>query len=249
MDIDALPHLIAAMQHSMSVDLTIPTAIGFDANVFLTLATYPKGAEVIDYLAVQHTGSLILPGQVIQEFWNNQLAAVDTLYGAVKKKLEPLKAEVAKIEKTELSYIAEIEDLLAKFGSEYQALYGAETRRSVSEWLGVLRDRAMVPFVSRRRFAGIAVERDQTKTPPGFKDGGNGDFYVWADFLFGLGVSRANGETFSRGVLVTGDRKIDWVRDGVAHPILTAEADAFLGVPFEIWTTRQLVDAVAKTQL
>ena len=246
-EIDALGHLVMAMQHANAADFNARTAIGFDANVFLTLASHQKGPEVIDYLAVKHSGPLILPGQVIQEFWNNQLNAVDTLYASLKKKLDPLKAEVARIDKAGIGYLSDIEDLLNKFGQDYQALYGAETRRAVTEWLAVLRGKAQVPFASRRRFANVAAERNSTKTPPGFKDGGDGDFYVWADFLLGLELARAGGDRFSKCVLVTGDRKIDWVRDGVAHPILAAEVSAFVDVPFEVWTTRQLVEAVART--
>lgn len=247
-ELAALQHLIEAMDKKISLDLT-GAAIGFDANVFLTLATYKGGEEVIDYLAAKHEAPLILPGQVLQEFWNNQLNAVDTLYSGIKKKIDPLRKEVSKIDKADLQYLTQAEEALDKFGEQYEALYGASTRHAVTKWLSVLKSKSYVPFVSRYKFSNIARHREATKTPPGFKDDGDGDFYVWADFLYGLATAKAEKQHFSRSVLVTGDRKIDWVRNGVTHPILAAEASAFTGVPFEIWTTAELVDAVARADL
>jgi hypothetical protein len=38
----------------------------------------------------------------------------------------------------------------------------------------------------------------------------------------------------------------DWSRAGVAHPLLVAEVQAFVGVPFEIWTIAKLAAEIAK---
>lgn len=92
---------------------------------------------------------------------------------------------------------------------------------------------------------GLATHRKRTKTPPGFKDDGDGDFFIWVDLLTGLQLARASSRQFSRAVLVSGDRKLDWSRNGIAHPILVAEVRALLNVPFEIWPTQKLADAVA----
>lgn len=154
----ALPDLVSAMQQKGLDRPLEKVAIGLDANVFLTLGGHARGAEVADYLATQHSGPLILPGQVIQEFWNNQLAAVDTLYASVKKRLDPLKLEISKIDVSDVEYLSEIESLLEKFGNDYESLYGAETRRATASLLDVLNQRAIVPFVSRRRFSEIALE-------------------------------------------------------------------------------------------
>jgi hypothetical protein len=45
-------------------------------------------------------------------------------------------------------------------------------------------------------------------------------------------------------VLVTDDRKIDWSRSGMAHPILVDEVKALVGVPFEIWNLEKLADEI-----
>ena len=53
------------------------------------------------------------------------------------------------------------------------------------------------------------------------------------------------GATPSKLILVTNDGKIDWCREGEAHPVLCAEAKALLGVDFEIWTLDKFAVSVA----
>jgi hypothetical protein len=113
--------------------------------------------------------------------------------------------------------------------------------------LEVVQKRARVSFASRVAFAEIALHRKRTKTPPGFKDEGDGDFFVWVDLLSGLQQAQEAGETFAKVVLVTLDRKIDWMREGAAHPILVSEVRALFGVPFEIWNIDQLASEVASS--
>lgn len=111
--------------------------------------------------------------------------------------------------------------------------------------LETLAKKASTPYAPRLRFQGIAALRKSTKTPPGFRDEGDGDFYIWVDFLTGLQKAQSDKQAFSRVVLVTMDRKIDWSRAGVAHPILVAEVKALLNVPFEIWTIDRLAKEIA----
>lgn len=243
-EVPALSALVSAMQQQLAGTALDQTAIGLDANIFLKMGGHTLGAEVTDYLATQHEAPLILPGQVVQEFWNNQLNAVDTLYSGIRKKFDQLKTEVKKLDDAEGSYLEKFEALLDEFGNANEALYSGETRRATANLLETLESKAIVPFVSRRKFADIAVHRQMTKTPPGFMDSGDGDFYVWCDFLLGLLEARGRGMRFDRAVLVTNDSKIDWVRDSVAHPILVAELAAIVGIPFEIWNMDKLVSAV-----
>lgn len=53
------------------------------------------------------------------------------------------------------------------------------------------------------------------------------------------------GATPSKLILVTNDGKIDWCREGEAHPVLCAEAKALLEVDFEIWTLDKFAASVA----
>jgi hypothetical protein len=76
---EVLNSLVSALQQappSLSLD---DTAIALDANAFLRIPAHAKAEDMIDFLSRAHTGPLIIPGQAIQEFWNNQLQAVDTV--------------------------------------------------------------------------------------------------------------------------------------------------------------------------
>ncbi|MDO6385335.1 PIN-like domain-containing protein [Uliginosibacterium sp. 31-12] len=220
------------------------TAVGLDASVFLRLASHPKRDDIVDYLDARLVGPLILPGQAIQEFWNNQLAVVSTVADGLKKKFDALRVEVEKLDSKFVAYADKMDHLLNEFSDEYGFAYDPATLRSMSTVLQVLERKAFVPFVPRVRFHEIAITRKRTKTPPGFKDDGDGDFYTWADFLLGLLEAREKNYRFDHVIIVTQDRKIDWSRDGAAHPILRAEIYQLFGVNFELWTIDQLAKAV-----
>lgn len=220
-------------------------AVGLDASVFLKLTSHPKRDDIVDYLGTRLEGPLILPGQAIQEFWNNQLAAISTLGDGLKRKFEALRVEAKKLDSSFIVYADRMDDLLNEFSDEYGFAYDPATLRSMITVLDVLERKAFVPFVPRVRFHNIAITRKRTKTPPGFKDDGDGDFYTWADFLLGLLEAREKGNRFDHAIIVTNDRKIDWSRDGTAHPILRAEIGQLLGVTFELWTIDQLARAVS----
>ena len=83
-------------------------------------------------------------------------------------------------------------------------------------------------------------------TPPGFRDNGDGDFFIWVDLLTGLLEAQALGKEYRRVALVSLDKKVDWSRAGIAHPILVAEVRTLLNVPFEIWTIDRLSAEIAK---
>lgn len=224
------------------------TAVGLDASVFLKLASHPRRDDIVDYLGTKLLGPLILPGQAVQEFWNNQLAAVSTIADGLKKKFEALELEAKKLDSNFVAYAEQMNQLLSDFTDQYGFAYDPATLRSTGTILNVLERKALVPYVPRVRFHEIAVTRKRTKTPPGFKDDGDGDFYTWADFLFGLLEAQEMRIQFDHAIIVTNDRKIDWSRDGVAHPILKAEIGQLVGTTFELWTIDQLARAVAGPQ-
>jgi hypothetical protein len=113
--------------------------------------------------------------------------------------------------------------------------------------LEMLQKRALVPYAPRLRFREIAAQRKRTKTPPRFKDDGDGDFFIWVDFLNGLQQARAKSQEFDHVVLVSHDQKLDWSRAGIAHPILVAEVRSLFDVPFEIWTIQKLADEIGRS--
>src|ERR1035437_1321652 len=49
---------------------------GFDTNAILRLGLGNVGDNTLDYLRLQHRSAIIVPGQTLQEVWNNQLAGI-----------------------------------------------------------------------------------------------------------------------------------------------------------------------------
>jgi PIN like domain len=243
---EALAALVMALKPEISNASLVDTAIGLDSTVFLRLAAHPKSADIVDYLGSKHAAPLILPGQAIQEFWNNQLQAVDSIATNVRKKFEAFQSELKKADPNFLQYAERIEAILEEFNTQHGHVYDEATVRKTVAVLELLQARASVPYASRTTFMDIAAYRKRTRTPPGFKDDGDGDFFIWADFLTGLQLARAKGASFARAILVTRDQKLDWSRAGIAHPILIAEVKALLGVSFEIWSDERLSSEVGK---
>ncbi|WP_316201321.1 MULTISPECIES: hypothetical protein [unclassified Bradyrhizobium] len=243
---DTLNALASAMKPETSSASLADTAIGLDANVFLRLAGHSKNVDIVDYLVSRHTAPLILPGQAIQEFWNNQLQVVDTVAATLRKQFEAFKAALSKVAKDFGSYVDQIDALLEQFSSEHGHLYDEGTVRRTLSLLEALTRRASVVYAPRAPFQEIGALRKRTRTPPGFKDEGDGDFFIWVDLLTGLLEEQARGNVYGRVALVSLDKKVDWSRAGIAHPILVAEVRTLLDVPFEIWTIDKLAAEIAK---
>jgi hypothetical protein len=238
--VKALDALVSALRPTPNDVALERTAIGLDANVFLRLGNHAKSVDMVDYLSARHAAPLILPGQAIQEFWNNQLHAVDTVSSGLKKRFDVLKADFGKVDKNFGDYAEQIEALLNQFSAEHGHVYEEGTVRRTLNLLEMLQKRAVVPYAPRLQFCEIAAQRKRTKTPPGFKDDGDGDFFIWVDLLKGLQQARHAGQLFERVVFVSQDQKLDWSRAGIAHPILVSEVQALVDVPFEIWTIDKL---------
>lgn len=187
----ALDALVNALSPAASVIPIEQTAIGLDATVFLRLSTHRRSVDIIDYLSSRHLAPLILPGQAIQEFWNNQLQVVYTIAASVRRKFNDLKEDVQKLDPAFGEYATQFGDLLDKFSTEYGHVYDEGTVRQTLAFLEMLRNRASLPYARRARFQDIAAHRKRTKTPPGFRDDGDGDFFIWVDFLTGLQHAQA----------------------------------------------------------
>ena len=242
---DSLNALVSAMKSDASTASLADTAIGIDANVFLRLASHTNSADIIDYLGSRHQAPLILPGQAIQEFWNNQLQVVETVATTLRKQFDNFKSSLAKVDVDFGNYVEQIDGLLEQFSAEHGQIYDGTTVRITQSLLEVLTKKASVCYAPRAPFQDICVLRKRTKTPPGFRDDGDGDFYIWVDLLTGLLQAQLEGPNYQRAVLVSLDKKVDWSRAGVAHPILVAEVRALLEVPFEIWTIDRLAEEIA----
>lgn len=243
--VDALASLAGAIQFNLPAVAFEQTVIALDANVILRLSGHARSADIVDYLRTDFAGRLILPGQVIQEFWNNQFLVVATKSAEIRKKFEELRQLIGAMDGRFETFSASFSALLDEFNDNFGYVFDEKTVRNTSLVIELLQEKALVPFVPRTSLANVASARKRTKTPPGFKDDLDGDFYVWADLLLGLAQLKEIMPDLQRVILVTLDKKIDWSRDGVPHPILTAEITAICGATFETIT----IDALAKRLL
>ena len=219
------------------IDDETDIAFGFDTNALYRIGLNgTSGDNAIDYLSQQHNAPVIIPGQTIQEVWNNIVAGLEPQAKKVQKAFEALETDLLAIEQE-----------LGTAGDTARVAIDALTDAH-ADWLDpssfTIFDRTVeallkvgsVSYVPRVEFTELARVRNDTKTPPGFRDENNnhGDFFVWADFLYGLAKVSTGG--LGASVFVTDERKIDWRRLARPHPLLIAEASAVSGLPFDLWT-------------
>lgn len=243
-DIPALEALISAVKGGeQRADLRV-SAIVLDTNVFLRIPSHKKSSDIMDYLTGVHDKPVLVPGQAIQEFWNNQFNAINTVHKAISKKHDEISKEIDRYQDSGVIGIEVVSEALGKFKAGNEHVFEPELVNKTSTFLERLLSKAIVPFAPRSGLADIAVSRKRAKTPPGFKDDGDGDFLVWVDLLWGLLKEKKAGATFEHVILLSQDAKIDWSREKIAHPVLTAELSAVLGAQFEIWTLDQFAKAV-----
>ncbi|MCZ7858965.1 PIN-like domain-containing protein [Agrobacterium salinitolerans] len=221
------------------------SAIVLDANVFLRIPSHKKSSDIMDYLTGPHEKPIVVPGQIIQEFWNNHLSAVDTVYKTVSKKHQEMSKEVEKYKLSGVAGVEPVAEAIEAFRANNEHIFEPELMSKTSGFLERLVEKAIVPFAPRAPLAEIAMHRKRAKTPPGFKDEGDGDFLVWTDLLWGLLEAQEEGMSFDNVILVSNDAKVDWSRGKSAHPLLVAELKATLNAHFTIWNLDQLADAIA----
>ncbi|RYV49338.1 PIN-like domain-containing protein [Pengzhenrongella frigida] len=222
-------------------------ALGLDANVLLKLGKMSRAEDVADYLGVKHRGPVIVPAQAIQEFWKNHLSLIRGTAESVKLKFDELARIVDGIDPVYASTLGAASiRLMGEFRSAHGDIMDGSALRRASALMDALSGSAIVPDIPRQLLFDIAEQRKKTKTPPGFKDEGHGDFFVWAEFLHGLLLARSGGRAFNRAIFVTDDVKKDWSTKGKPHPVLVAEVQALTSVPFETWTVGQFHSFVVR---
>lgn len=211
-------------------------AFGFDTNAIFRLGLGPQGANAIDYLSERHDGPVIIPGQAVQEIWNNFLAGVEPKAKGVAKKLSELESEMQAIGQ-ELGPLGEAaKDAIQQLIDSHGDWTDPGALAVFDGTLKTLLDVAAVSHVPRDEFYQLALVRKETKTPPGFRDDARnfGDYFIWADFLYGL--AKADLSNVDAVVFVTNDQKQDWSRNNVPHPVLVSEARSVAGKEFRLWT-------------
>jgi hypothetical protein len=233
--IDVLGCTIESLHHkegSFSSDLQCAAVI-FDTNVLLRLPEHNSAANIIDYLAVKHKGPISIPGQAIQEVWNNHLGfdlkSRDKLVGKFRQFRDALSGS-----DVDRAFLNELSSKLDEFEHEQSHMLREDYTDRLVSALERLRSRAGVVFVNRERFAPLAKARHLTKTPPGFKDDRNCDFFIWADGLLGVLLALGERQSLSCVLMITGDKKVDWSSTGKPHPVLSAEVKSLFDVPLYI---------------
>lgn len=241
--LDALEFLHRSVFATREIDTTAKAIVfGFDTNAIYRLGLGSQGDDNLDYLRTRHAGPIIVPGQTLQEVWNNQLAGIQPLAKTLHTKLQELGTEIEKLDQRFGATGEAAKNAIAALLAEYGELFDERAQASFQTTLELLMLKAVVPYVPRLEFQALAHVRNTTKTPPGFRDSGDGDFFVWADFLYGL--KQLDTDSLDAVVFVTNDKKPDWSRGGLAHPILAAEVFAIAPKPFELWTLSQLGEYV-----
>ena len=224
-------------------------AFGIDTNALLQMARRAKMIDsAVDFLNNRNNKPVILPGQVMQEFWNNKVGNAKETSKHLWERFDSFKNYVEDQKENFEKYIEDIEQILNKFDSEYRGFYSEQIIRDVKDLLSKLENNITVHFCPRRKFYDVAAHRRRTKTPPGFEDkrDTDGDFFVWLDFLYGLMKEKSEGKDFDKIVFVTNERKADWVSGEAAHPILVSEVWAIFQKPFEIWNCDKFLHVVKR---
>lgn len=242
--IDTLSSLVQAVKSGPHEAKLTAAALVLDANAILRLPSHPKSADLIDYITGIHAGPVILPGQVVQEFWNNQASVAATIYNKIQMKHLDLSKEIAKATDAGVAAAEPIAVAVSAFRDGNDHIFDADLIAKTSQFLERLLEKVVVPYAPRPGLEQIALHRKKAKTPPGFKDDGDGDFLVWVDALFGLLGEKRRGAEFDHVILLTNDKKIDWCRGHTAHPILHAEMKAILGAHLEVWSLDHFSKAV-----
>lgn len=224
-------------------------AIGFDTNALKKLRRLQPAtrAETLTYLQSKSV-PIILPGQAVQEFWNNHglfAKDVQNLEGETRRlaaRYEKLGSGDGKVALERLVAVAlEIADEVAD--SQNPRLL----EESLELW-ELLMSEARIAQVPRSKYLELGKARLASGIAPGFADekkraNGLGDFYVWADFLFGLLELRLSEASAvdTTIVFVTDDGKEDWLSSGVPHPTLLGETYHLTGRTLQVLSTDKLI--------
>lgn len=247
--VDTLVNLVESFSNERP-----PTAeavlFGFDTNAIFEVGRRGnRGATAVDEISRRKGKGLVLPGQVVQELWNNH-------FSASGPKLKPLKRKYTEVidELNSAGFLSSDEfdgaaRTVERTIDKLDDWVDPESLRIFSETLKALVGIGCATYVPRFEFSELANVRHATKTPPGFDDKGvnHGDFFVWADFL--LGVARSDLNHVDSIVFVTQEKKRDWRVNGRTHPILTAEATAVSERPFALWDVDEFVEYAVTTAL
>ena len=226
--IDSAMHL-DSLGDELPVRAAELAAVGLDTNVLKQLR---RDVYRADNLLVRLAGAnvrIIVPKQVVVEFWNNHRVFAKEDWNQLSNALRSLKGKLDSVQGSgdyavQIANIESIIDAMAGDLAETQSdEYLSKSKRLIESLL----PGAVTPMVSRGRFGALAQVRQSSKFPPGFADDARkvaswGDIFVWLDFL--LGVLFVKDDTLGgRYLWVTQEAKEDWKTGSRGHPSLLEE--------------------------
>lgn len=209
------------------------TALLIDTNVLLQLPKIKEHDAVLDFISSIHEGPVVIPGQAVQELWNNHLSVSKSSRDGLADSFSKFKASAKNIVDV-ANLTEEFGSVLDKFADEHANIFSARWLETLAADLSAFQKLATSRFVERTRFLPVAEVRHITKTPPGFKDDGHGDFFIWADGLYSLMISLYRRPRVDHLVVLSGEKKSDWMSGDCPHPLLSAEVRAIFGASMEI---------------
>ncbi len=178
--------LIASVGRTNAGQLSPDAAVCFDANVYLNLGKGSRSTELIDYFGGRHMGPLLVPHQVLLELWNNHLGSIEVFTSRLQKQVGELSKTIEEIDAGYSTLREGARALVDQFHKEHGHIFSETTRTDLLALLEMLNRKAIASQVDRSIFSDLAVSRKRTKMPPGFKDEGDGDFFVWVKLMNGL---------------------------------------------------------------
>lgn len=148
-NVNALAALAAAVSSPQNVKTNLrKAAIGFDTNVLLRIGQRGDKEDIVDYLDGQHDAPLIVPGQAVQEFWNNQLSAVDTAAVKLRKSFNAFKTDAKKLVGKFNDTENRIGSLLEEFTATHGHVYEEVVLRDLISVVKMLEKRSRLSFGS-----------------------------------------------------------------------------------------------------
>lgn len=225
--------------------------IGFDTNILLALKRDGNTNTRVNLFLEKNKDAIhaIVPAQSLLEFWNNSEKAVNELSTEqLKKKTEPILEVLNKNEQVmSQDLVDSLRDDLARL-EEFNDLYKPQKATTdITLFIKTLTKVAYISQVPRQEFLPIFEQRQKTGIAPGFRDSLKatnvaGDFFVWADFLYGCLHFGEDGNTASEAkyiLFITNEKKVDWLPNDFVHPVLVSEVASLAGKKLIVMDLKQ----------
>lgn len=219
-------------------------AIGLDTNVLKRLRHDAIWAERMALALQLQSVALIIPGQVVNEYWNNHRVFAGEDWASFGNDFKRLagKLDGISLRRQGDAIVEEIQILISGMSDELDSERSPDYLEKSRALMEVLLAASIKPMASRLRFSELASARSLSRTPPGFADeksksASHGDFYVWIDYLLGVILLDSPSDR-PHCIWVTDDSKPDWKTGTDGHPALLEEFQYVTGHSLSIISSK-----------